>query len=186
MSHDSSADDTLNNSLVVSPTQLDHRQGSLTASLVLVEYGDFQSPQTAILNTLIKTIQHQEHDLCFVFRHFPQRHLHPQSLKAAAAAEAASAQGLFWQMFDRLFAHQQALGNGYLVEYAAEIGLDIPQFLREIARDVHLDRIHQDIASATQSGVRHAPALFINQERYRDVLALEPLTTALLNARNFS
>jgi len=36
--------------------------------------------------------------------------------------------------------HQQQLENGYLVEYA-NLGLDIPQFLKELSKQVHVDRI---------------------------------------------
>ncbi len=178
--------DAHRNQLVVSPSQRDHRQGSLTANVVLVEYGDFQCPQSAILNALIRSIQEQFHHPCFIFRHFPQLQRYPQSQKAAEAAEAAGAQGQFWQMSDILFAHQQALGNGCLVEYANDLGLDIPQFLRDIARRTSVDRINQDIASGIQCGVTNTPALFINGERYRDALELEPLYTAIIQARNLS
>ena len=168
-------------------TERDHRQGSLLAQVVLVEYGDYQCPQCRELYALIKTLQaqisstsFQDKDLCFVFRHFPQPQLYPQTQKAAAAAEAAGTQGLFWQMSELLWEHHQALGDGYLVEYAYTLGLDVAQFLRDIARGVHLDRIQQDIETGRQSGVTHPPALFINGERYRGPLALEPLLAAIV------
>jgi len=47
---------------------------------------------------------------------------------AAQAAEAAAVQGQFWSMHDTLFIHQQQLENGYLVEYANDLGLDILNF----------------------------------------------------------
>jgi protein-disulfide isomerase len=174
------------NHLVVAPSQQDYRQGSLTADVVLVEYGDFQCPQSATLNRLINSIQERIPTLCFIFRHFPQPQYHPQSQKAAEAAEAAGAQGQFWQMVDLLFAHQQALGNGYLVEYANELGLDIPRFLRDIARKEFVDRINQDVASGIQSGVTATPALFINGERYQDAVEFEPLYAAIIKARKLS
>lgn len=178
--------DLTTNQLAVPPSQRDHQQEVLTADIVLVEYGDFQCPHSAILNALVKSIQEQFHDLCFVFRHFPQPQRYLLSQKTAEAAEAAGAQGQFWQMCDRLFAHQQALGNGCLVEYADELGLDIPQFLRDMARKVSVDRINQDIVSGIQSGVTQTPALFINGARYRDPLELELLYAAIVEARNLS
>ncbi|WP_413167395.1 DsbA family protein [Capilliphycus salinus ALCB114379] len=62
--------------------------------------------------------------------------------RAAQAAEDAAAQGQFWSMHDTLFAHQQKLENGYLVEYANDLGLDIPQFLKDLSKQVYVDRIH--------------------------------------------
>lgn len=190
MSHDISAevpDDR--NRLVVSPSERDYRQGELDAGVVLVEYGDYQCPDCGELYTLIKTIQGQpnatfpeEIDLCFVFRQFPQPLIHSQAQKAAAAALAAGAQGQFWQMHEMLFSHQQELGNGYLVEYADRIGLDIPRFLQNITGEVHIDRIHQDIESGIQSGVTTAPALFINGVRYIDHWDMEQLVTAIVTA----
>lgn len=190
MSHDISAevpDDR--NRLVVSPSERDYRQGGLHARVVLVEYGDYQCPDCGELYTLIKTIQEQpdgifsgENDLCFVFRQFPQPQIHPQAQKAAAAALAAGVQGQFWQMHKMLFSHQQELGNGYLVEYADHLKLDIPQFLQDITRKVHVDRINQDIESGMQSGVTVAPALFINGTRYIDRWNIEQLMTAIVTA----
>jgi protein-disulfide isomerase len=177
------------NQLVVSPSDRDHRQGSLNARVVLVEYGDYQCPQCGELYALIKTIHEQldvtfpeENYLCFVFRQFPQPQIYPQAQKAAAAALAAGAQGQFWQMHDMLFNHQQALGNGYLVEYADRLGLDIPQFLQEMTRQVHVDRINKDIESGLHSGVTTAPALFINGDRYASRWNMEQLMAVITTA----
>ncbi|MBE9230067.1 DsbA family protein [Phormidium sp. LEGE 05292] len=120
--------------------------------------------------------------LCFVFRHFPQSQIHPQAQKAAAATEAAAAQGRFWQMHEMLLQHQQELGDGYLAEYADNLGLDVTQFLRDIAQKVYVDRINQDIASGVDSGVVSTPALFINGVRYVDALEFEPLLVAIAEA----
>jgi protein-disulfide isomerase len=177
------------NQLVVPPSEQDHWQGSLNARVVLVEYGDYQCPQCGELYTSIKAIQRQlettlfgRDSLCFVFRHFPQPHIHPQAQKAAAATEAAGAQGQFWQMYEILLEHQQELGNGYLAEYADRLGLNVPQFLRDIARGTYLDRINQDIESGIRSGVTHAPALFINNLRYTGGWTITELTTAIVAA----
>ena len=177
------------NQLVVPPSEQDHWQGSLNARVVLVEYGDYQCPQCGELYTSIKAIQRQlettlfgRDSLCFVFRHFPQPHIHPQAQKAAAATEAAGAQGQFCQMYEILLEHQQELGNGYLAEYADRLGLNVPQFLRDIARGTYLDRINQDIESGIRSGVTHAPALFINNLRYTGGWTITELTTAIVAA----
>jgi protein-disulfide isomerase len=177
------SDDLMNqnshlNQFLVLPSQREHYQGVLDASIVLVEYGNYQCPQCRKIHQLIQRIQQhfssefpEENWLCVVFHHFiDERSVYPQAQKAAEVAEAAAAaaQGQFWQMHDMLFTHQEALGNGYLVEYANHLGLDICQFLQELSRQVHVDRINQDIEGGLESGVTTAPAVFINGIRYRD------------------
>ncbi|HEY9618850.1 MAG TPA: DsbA family protein [Crinalium sp.] len=175
--------------LVVPPSQQDHYQGELNAPVVLVEYGNYQCSQCGEVHRLIQSIQQdfasvfpEGNEICVVFRHFIEHLIHPQAQKAAEAVEAAAAQGQFWQMHNTLFEHQQELGNGYLVEYANHLGLDICQFLQDISQQVHIDRINRDIESGIQSDVKAAPALFINGIRYTDRWNLESLIVALINA----
>lgn len=181
-------DDLEDGLLSVPASAQDHRQGALNAPVVLVMYGDYQSTQSANVYRLIKAMQQQlmaslgEAYLCFVFRHFPQMQAHVHAQRAAEAAEAAATQGQFWQMHDALFTHSQALGDGYLVEYANNLGLNIPQFLRDISTQTHLDQINQDIESGLQSGVTAAPALFINSVQYTDIWGFDRLISAVFAA----
>jgi len=180
--------DRNHSSLFVSPSTQDHIQGVLSATVVLVMYGDYQCSQSANVYRLIEAIQEElsssskEKDLCFVFRHFPQIQIHPYAQRAAEAAEAAEAQGQFWRMHEMLFIHQHELGNGYLIEYANRLGLDISQFLQALSRGVYVDRINKDIASGHQSGVTATPALFINGVRYIGYWNIEKLMIAIINA----
>lgn len=162
----------------------DHIQGLVNAAVTLVAYGDYQCSTCGAAHQLIKALQQQLNDLCFVFRYFPQPQIHPYARRAAEAAEAAAVQGQFWQMHDTLFSHQPALGNDYLVEYAHNLGLDVPQFLQDISSQVHIARINQDIASGLDSGVTVAPALFINGMRYSGRWNLEQLMAAIVAVSN--
>lgn len=173
------------NRLSVPPSERDRIQGTLDASVVLVKYGDYQSPDCGESYRIIKAIQQQlGNRLGFVFRHFPQTSLHSQALKAAEAAEAAAAQGKFWQMHDTLFEHQEALDNGYLVEYANDLGLDMPQFLQAMWRHVYADRINEDIESGLHSGVTTTPTLFINGIRYNDTWNVKSVLAAIARIEN--
>lgn len=172
-------------SLFVLPSIQDHIQGVLSASVVLVMYGDYECFQSANAYRLIKIAQQQlsfafgENDVCFIFRHFPQIQLHPHAQRAAEAAEAAAVQSQFWQMHEMIFIHQQALENGYLVEYANRLGLDIPRFLQDLSQGVYADRIIADIQGGYRSGVESAPALFINGIRYRKPWTIEQLIAVI-------
>ena len=158
--------------LFVPPSIQDRIKGVLNATVVLVMYGDYECSQSADVYRLIKVIGRQlsvslgENYLCFIFRHFPQIEIHSHAQRAAEAAEAAAIQGQFWPMHEMLFSHQQELGNGYLVEYANNLGLDISQFLQDLSRGVHINHINADIEGGLRSGVEAAPALFINGIRY--------------------
>ncbi len=179
-----------NFSLSIPPSTRDHIQGSLSATVALVMYGDYQSTESADVYRCIKVIQRQLNHLlgadylCFIFRHFPQPHIHPYAQHAAEAAEAAAVQSQFWQMHNLLFDRQHALGNGYLVEYANSLGLDISQFLQDLSGGTHINRINQDIESGTQSGVITIPALFINGIRYQDRYNQTRLMAAIANVVN--
>jgi protein-disulfide isomerase len=156
----------------------DHIQGAMNAPVILVAYGDYQCLSCGEVHRMIQAIQ-QQIPLCFVFRHFPRIHLHPQAQKAAEAAEAAAAQNKFWQMHNILFEHQDTLNNGYLLEYANAIQLDVDHFLREMTEHVHAERVAQDIQGGIQSGVNSVPALFINGTRYWDAWDRERLLNAI-------
>ncbi len=158
----------------------DHTFGPLNAMIVLMEYGDYQCPQSGQAHVTIKAMQQRlGEQLCFVFRHFPQPQIHPQAKRAAESAEAAAAQGKFWEMHDILFEHQQALDDGDLVQYAAQLRLDIPRFLREMAEHVHVQRVQSDIDSGRSNGVEETPTFFIGV-RYEGTENLEVLLMAIL------
>jgi protein-disulfide isomerase len=176
--------------LLVPPSIQDHIQGVLSATVVLVMYGDYECFQSATAYRLIKAAQQrlaptfEESDICLIYRHFPQIQLHPHAQRAAEAAEAAAVQGQFWQMHEMLFMHQQSLGNGYLIEYADFLKLDISRFLQDLSQRVHVVHINADVEGGHQSGVEAAPALFINGIRYTYRWNIEQLVTAIINTAN--
>jgi protein-disulfide isomerase len=157
----------------------DHVRGPATAPITLVEYGDFECPFCEMAYPSIKEIQRRLGDrLRFVFRHFP-RPEHPHARQAAEAAEAAAAQGMFWEMHDLLFEHQRALDDSHLVEYAAWLGLDADRFERELAENTYHDRVQEDVLSGIHSGVHGTPTFFINGLRHDGRWELEPLLEAI-------
>ncbi|HEY9622935.1 MAG TPA: DsbA family protein [Crinalium sp.] len=183
-------DDRSHSSLLVPPSTQDWMQGVLSARVVLVMYGDYQCHKSADVYKLIKGIKRdlsdsfEADDLCLIFRHFPQVQIHPYAQRAAEASEAAAAQGQFWVMHDTLFTHQQTLENGYLIEYANDLKLDIPQFLRDLSKHVHGDRINENVEGGIHSGVTTAPALFINNIRYTGCWKKTELMTAIVAANH--
>lgn len=161
----------------------DHSQGPIDATVTLVKYGGYQCPHSGEAHGIVKKLQQRLGDqLCFVFRHFPLTEIHAQALKAAQVAEYAAAQGRFWQMHDILFERQQALDNGHLVEYAIELGLDIPQFLSALAGRIYAERIYEDFESGISSRVSNTPTFFINSVRHTGAWDLESLLMEIKQA----
>lgn len=162
----------------------DHVQGSPTAAIVLVQYGNYQCPHSAEAHRLIPQLQQRlGSDLCFVFRHFPIPSLHPHSQRAAEAAEVAGEQGKFWEMHNALFEHQQALDDGSLVEYALNLGLDMPRFLWNFSERVYTNRVRADFLGGMESGVTGTPTFFINSARLKDSWSLDTLLMEIEKAR---
>jgi protein-disulfide isomerase len=145
----------------------DHVIGPPDASVTLVEYGDFECPYCGQAHPIVKAVlQEMGDELRFAFRHFPLAEAHPHAELAAEAAEAAGAQGSFWEMHDMLFEHQQALDEPDLVRYAAVLGLDGGRFIRELAAHVYAPEVRDDFRSGVRSGVNGTPTFFINGVRY--------------------
>jgi NhaA family Na+:H+ antiporter len=142
----------------------DHVRGGADAAVTLVEYGDFQCPYCGeaypVVNELLERFGDQ---LRFVFRHMPLADLHPRAPFAADAAEAAGAQGRFWEMHDRLFEHQRELSDEELRAHAEAVGVDdSARFDAELRDGIHSARVEEDFESGSRSGVPSTPRFFVN------------------------
>jgi protein-disulfide isomerase len=158
----------------------DHSQGPSTAPVTLVEYGDYECPYCGAAYPIVKRLQEHLGDrLRFVFRNFPITTVHPYAERAAEAAEAAAAQGKFWEMHDYLYEHQRALMDRKLTEYAAAVGLDLDRFGRELGAQVHTDRIRADFMGGVRSGVNGTPTFFINGVRHNGAYDFDTLLAAI-------
>ena len=119
-------------------------------------------------------------DLRFVCRHFPTVRTHPHSLRAAEAAEAAGAQGKFWEMHDELFTHQTALEDRDLLRYAGRIGLDLDRFSREMSENGFLPQIQTAYQqSLFDEHVTGTPTIYLNEIRYTGATDLQILLEAI-------
>src|SRR5262249_28255555 len=103
--------------------------------------------------------------LRFVFRNFPLAEMHPHAARAAEAAEAAAAQGKFWEMHDLLYEHQKALDDAHLAQYAKRLALDVGRVKRELEAGTYTNRVRSDFRSGVCSGVNGTPTFFVNGRR---------------------
>ena len=165
-------------------TQRDHVSGLQDAPVTLLEYGNFECIHCGHAYPVLKKVKKLLGDnLRFVFRHFPTVQAHPHSMRAAEAAEAAGAQGKFWEMHDQLFMHQRALEDHELLRYARRIGLDVERFSRDMAENTFLRLVETDYnLSLFDEHVTGTPTFYINEVRYTGATDVESLLVAIKQA----
>jgi protein-disulfide isomerase len=166
--------------LAVPVNHSDHFVGSASAQVTVVEYGDFECPSCGQAYHAVRMmLKHFGDRMRFVFRHYPQREVHPHAELAAEAAEAAGAQHKFWQMHNLLFEHQSHLKAGSLKEYASKAELDLERYDYEMRDHVYLQRIQEHTDSGNHSGVRATPSFYINGILHDASFGPEQLQTAI-------
>lgn len=158
----------------------DHIINPEDAKYTLVEYGDYECPNCGRLYLILRDLQKEFADrLRVVYRHFPLSGIHPHAQQAAEAAEAASAQGKFWEMHALLFEHQNALDTRDLIRYAGQFNLDIERFRQELKKHIYSERVRGDFIAGVQNGVYSTPGLFMNGVRYDQAWDRETLIRLL-------
>jgi protein-disulfide isomerase len=161
----------------------DHLRGPRDAQVTLVEYGDFECPYCARAHAALgKLMKQHEGKLALVYRHLPLTDLHPFAQKAAEAAEAAGAQGKFWEMHDALFENQGMLDEDTLPAVAANLGLDAGRFERELDNGEYGTRIAAQAEQGQALGASSTPSFFINGRRYHGDSDHASLAAALQEA----
>ena len=161
-------------------SERDHALGPADAPVTLVEYGDYECPYCGRAYPIVKRLQQELGDkLRFVFRNFPLNTIHEHAGVAAQAAEAANAQGRFWEMHDLLYENQEDLADADLNRYALKLGLEIYRFEADLSGEVFAKKIREDFRGGIRSGVNGTPTFFINGLRYNGPLEYEALRKAL-------
>ena len=165
-----------------------HAREAEDAQLTLVEFSDYQCPFCAQAHPFVEGLLEQYGDrVTFVYRHFPLATIHRHAQLSAEAAEAAGAQGKFWEMHDLIFRSQadwEGLTDALPVfqGYAEQLELDMEQFNEALESDEFLTKIQQDVADGNVAGVNGTPAFFVDGERFSGSLAgLQTLIEAKLD-----
>ena len=154
------------------------------APVTLVEYGDFECTYCGQAEAVIRELlTSYGDDVRYVWRHLPLNDVHPNAQLASEAAEAAAAQGKFWEMYDILLSHQDELSPRDLARYAEELELDVERFRDELRRRQYAARVSEDVSSADESGVSGTPTFFINGRRHYGVYDIDTLKDAVSAAK---
>ncbi len=158
----------------------DHVLGPADAPATVVEYGDYECPFCrGAARDLHRMLDLYPGQIRFVFRNFPIPQLHPHAEQAAEAAEAAAAQGKFWEMYEFLLNPSSGLDLDSLIGYAEQMGLDIGRFRTEVTGRAYAEKIQRDIAEGVGNGVNATPKFYVDGERIDGKIPLEGLEDAI-------
>ncbi len=146
------------------PTNHIKGEGAVT----LVEYGDFQCPACGQYYPIVEQVTDKyASDVTFQFRNNPLVSLHPNAFAGSRAAEAASKQGKFWEMYDKLFGNQQDWAEAsnpmkVFETYAKQLGLNVAQFKKDFSSSAVNDAVQADLAAGKKIGVKATPTFVLN------------------------
>lgn len=157
--------------------------GDPEAKVLIVEYGDYESQDTAkIHKVIVEILDTFKGKVKYNYRHFPMTKIHQRSFKAAEAAIGAAQEGKFWEMHNIILQHQRNLGTTSLKEYAREAGVTTKHFLDDLMNSKFGWYVRDDQSQAVDAGVTEVPAIFINGERFEGKPTFQHLSAAISSA----
>jgi len=176
--------------LAVPVSAADNVRGPASASVTLVEYSDFQCPACAAFHPIVKQLL-DEPELAgkvrFVYRNFPLTNIHKNALLAARFAQAAAAQGKFWELHDALFENQQKWSGmsetgakEAFLGYARDAGFDTEKLATDAESDAVRSRVQEDMDGGLLANVNSTPTFFVNGQRMPHPTSYEAFKQAIL------
>jgi protein-disulfide isomerase len=164
----------------------DPARGPVNAPVTIVMFGDFQCPTCSKTYPILqKVIAEFPGKIRFVERDYPLEAIHENAFRAALAANAANAQGQFWEYGDLLYTHQDALDAVSLKKYAEQLGLNVQKFEIDSNSEKAAAEVRKDMADAAAYGVSGTPTIFVNGVMVRRLSAdafREAIQSALRSA----
>jgi protein-disulfide isomerase len=158
----------------------DHSTGADLAGIFLLEFGGYECPSCSEAEPLTRHLVESFGDrIRFAFRHFPLNEVDPH---AELAAEAAAAEGKFWQMHHLLFPHWQHLQPTSLSRYATMAGLDMPNFDTVMADRRYRERIQEQRRTGERLGLRGSPTFFLDGQVVDVSFGVEHIEAAVRTA----
>ena len=142
-------------------------RGMPTARVTVEEFSDFQCPACGNLEPGLRRVMKDYEDRArFVFRNYPLQ-MHRYAFLASRAAEAAGAQGKFWEMHDMLYDNQKEWSDSMeprvqFDSYATRLGLDVQRFKADMERQDLAERVKADMLRGNSLGVKGTPTVYLN------------------------
>jgi protein-disulfide isomerase len=156
-----------------------HFRGPEDAKITLVEFGDYQCPSCAAYHPFVKEILNRyPKQVRLEFHHFPLISIHPNSMAASKAAEAAGLQGHYWEMHDALFEYQPSWSTRpdpkpAFASIANNIGINGTILTQSMDNPQLQDRILKDVEQGNTVGIQAVPTFFIDGQQVHINLSME-------------
>jgi protein-disulfide isomerase len=156
-----------------------HFRGPENAQVTLVEFGDYQCPSCGAYHPFVKEILNRyPTQVRLEFHHFPLMSIHPNSMAASKAAEAAGEQGHYWEMHDALFEYQQSWATQpdpkpVFAAIANRIGINGTILVQAMDNPRYQERILKDFEQGDRARVQAVPTFFINGQQVPIKLTME-------------
>ena len=160
--------------------------GTLSYPVTMVEFGDYQCPACGYAQPIVEKVLADNPKVKLISRNFPLAQ-HQNALVAAEAAEAAGAQGKFWEMHKALYTNQDiwstmATPMDAFVEMAKQLNLDVEKFKQDVQANKFADIITKDRNDGIALGINSTPSFFINGKLYMGGLSYVTMQAALNQA----
>ncbi len=155
---------------VAEVTEDEHIKGDPDAEITIIEYSCFECPACSRFYSVSKTILQENPNVRLVYRSFPLKNTHMNALLSAQAAEAASLQGKFWEMYDKLFENQvvwskNSNAQNVFIKFAEELELDVEKFSQDLNSKEIVKKVDQSYRDAVRSNIESTPSIFLNNKK---------------------
>ncbi|MDF1512355.1 MAG: thioredoxin domain-containing protein [Anaerolineae bacterium] len=148
------------------------------AEITIYEYSDFQCPGCGGMYPVLQAFIENNPNVRLVYRHFPLD-FHQYAMITAEAAEAAGAQGKFWEMHNLLFDTAQEWSgldaNGVrakMSEYASALALDVAKFDKELDDGIYTAKVTSQYEESRDLGLPGTPTFIYNGVLYPSDIGL--------------
>lgn len=143
-------------------------RGAATAPVTIVMFSDFQCSACSATHPVLQEAMKPYGDkIRFVVRDFPLVQIHENAYNAALAANAAHAQGKFFEYTEILYANQAKLDEASLIEYASRLNLNVKQFAADLKSKKFAPDVEKDIADGKTLGIAGTPTIYVNGIKVR-------------------
>lgn len=147
-------------------------KGSAIAPVTVIMFSDFQCSSCSATHPILQKVLVEYGDkIRFVVRNFPLTTIHENAFQAAIAANAANAQGKFFEYTEVLYRNQDALDADSLKKYAGELGLNLQQFELDLQSERLAEAVRKDMADGRSYGITGTPTIFVNGIKVRVITA---------------
>ena len=143
-------------------------RGKATAPVTVVMFSDYQCSACSATHPVLQEVMAGYGDkIRFVVRDFPLVQIHENAYNAALAANAANAQGKFFEYTGILYRNQDKLDEASLIRYASQAGLNVKQFEADLKSKKYAPDVEKDIADGKGLGISGTPTIYVNGVKVR-------------------